>query len=638
MGIGDGLRTFFLGDSLIRANRQLAADLDGVYHRGEIYLRWLQRLSAAAFGTNLGRLLTLYALLPFGCSLALLKMWDHILELFAGAPPEGSEEAVEAAKHLNPYAFTLLGLFFLALFHIAPFRRGLGFALVKLWGGLRALFVELPAWFFRLSWVRRVLQSEWYLFLYQFVFKPLLWSALCTLGLLYGGASLLIALAVGLGVFAAASILFNSRFGLYLEEVGTDSLVRTWHLFRSDIVPGLVRWVIYLFRRLQEEIERVIYTVDEWLRFRPGDSRLSLYVKPVLGLIWFCFTYVFRLIFNLFVEPTFNPIKHFPVVTVTAKLLVPIYPELFALFSAPIEPVLGKALGRTVAGGAIALLPGLAGFLVWEFKENWRLYRANQPPTLRPEIVGHHGETVLRLMRPGLHSGTLPKLYARLRHRRGRTSRKQYEALHHLRDRLRQFVERNLLAILAGSKSWGNGARLSVGEIKIGTNRIRLELCGPGASVHVDFEEHAGWLVAGLTCLDAEGTTWLTQLTAEQTLAFRDALAGFYKLAGVELVREQIEALLPQDSAYDLTAEGLVVWPASGGEGVYDLRNGPELIPRAHGSSILPPLSTEAVLYSASPIRWLDWVRTWQLDHDGKGHVPLLPLRVRLLPDGEQSA
>jgi hypothetical protein len=630
-----------LGDSLIRANRKLAADLDGVYRRGEIYLRWLQRLSAAAFGTHLGRLLTLYAILPFGCSLALLKMWDHILELFEGGPPEGSEEAVEAAKHINPYAFTLIGLFFLALFHIAAFRRGLGFALLNLWKGLRILFFELPAWFLRLSWVRHILQSEWYLFLYQFVFKPLLWSSLCALGLLYGGSSLPFALAAGLGVFAVASVLFNSRLGLYIEEVGTDSMVRTWQLLRSDIVPGLIRWVIYLFRRLQEETERIIYTVDEWLRFRPGDSRLSLYIKPVLGLIWFCFTYVFRVIFNLFVEPTFNPIKHFPTVTVTAKLLVPIYPELFELLSGPIEPVLGKALGRTVAGGAIALLPGFAGFLVWELKENWRLYRANQSPILRPEVVGHHGETVLRLMRPGLHSGTIPKLYARLRHGRGRSPRKQYESLHHLRDRLRQFVERNLLAVLAGSKSWGNETRLTVGEIKIGTNRLRLELCGPGSSVHVDFEEHAGWLVAGLTCLDAGCATWLARLTREQTLAFRDALAGFYKLAGVELVREQIEALLPAGAAYDLTPEGLTVWPATGGEAVYDLRAGPELVPHSRDNvpvPALPPIRTDSLLYSASPILWQDWVQTWQLDHDGKGHAPLLPPRIRLLPDGERLA
>jgi hypothetical protein len=619
-----GFRTFFFGDQLIRANRRLPTDLEGVYHRGEIYLRWLQRLSAAAFGTYTGRLLTLYVALPFGCSLAVLKVWEEVIKLLYGGPPEGSEEAREAAKHINPYGFTLLGLFFLALFHIGPFRRALLWACVKTWHGLRWLFHDLPAWFVRLPWVVRILQSEPWLFFYQFFFKPLPWAVLCALLLYDLGGNLYASLAAGVGILAAGSLLLNSRWGALLEEAAADSLMRTWQLIHADLLPGLVRWVIYLYRRLQEEIERLIYTVDEWLRFRPGDSRLSLYIKPVLGLIWFCITYVFRVIFNLFVEPTFNPIKHFPTVTVTAKLLLPVYPELLHLFRKPVVPILGKALGNTVAVTAIGLLPGFAGFLVWEFKENWRLYRANRSPTLRPEIVGHHGETVLRLMRPGLHSGTLPKLFARLRHGRGRSPRKQYEALHHLRERLRQFVERNLFAILAGSKSWGDGVRLSVGEIHIATNRIRIELLGPAESVHVDFEEHGGWLLAGLTCPAACSQTWLAHLSAAQAMAFRDALGGFYKLAGVDAAREQIEAQLPPGTVYDLTEKGLVVWPPSGqdGEVAYDLKEGPQ---------------KDAWLYSATPIRWDEWVQTWQRDHDGKGHAPLLPLRVRLLPDGDQA-
>ena len=633
-----GLKTFFFGDALIRANRQLAVQLDGVYHRGEIYLRWLQRLTAAAFGTLVGRLLTLYVALPFGSAIALLKMWDEVTERFEGGPPEGSEEAVEAAKHINPYAFFGLGLFFLVLFHVPPFRRALLYACVKLWHALYGLFHDLPAWLLRRPWVVRVLQSGPWLFFYQFIFKPLPWAVLCMLSLHALGMTPADSACVGVGVFVAASFLLNSRWGLYIEEMWTDSLVRSWQLIAADLVPGLVRWVIYLFRRLQEEVERLLYTVDEWFRFRPGDNRLSLFVKPVLGLVWFIFTYVFRMIFNLFVEPTFNPIKHFPVVTVTAKLIVPIYGELFALFSAPIEPILGKALGKTVAGGAIFLLPGLAGFLVWEFKENWRLYRANQSPTLQPEIVGHHGETVLRLMRPGLHSGTLPKLYARLRHGRGRSPRKQYEALHHLRERLRHFVERNLLAVLSGSKSWGEVNPLGVGDIQIATNRLRLELRGAGASVHVDFEEHAGWLTGGLSCLAAWPETWLAALTQEQATVFRDALAGFYKLAGVDIVREQIEALLPPGVAYDVTTEGLVVWLAGEeGEVIYDLNGSPDLTPKVCGTmsnTLLPPLSVESLFYSRTPILWVDWVQTWQLDHDGKGHAPLLPLRVQLLPQG----
>ncbi len=324
--------------------------------------------------------------------------------------------------------------------------------------------------------MRRVLQSRPYLLFYQYLFKPLLPAGLAGLGVYLAGRRPVPALATAAGAFLVASVVLHSRLGMYLEEVGADALVRTWHLIRSDLLPGLVRWVLFVFRRLVEDVERLLYTVDEWLRFRKGDSRLSLFTKPVLGLIWFFLTYLIRLIVNVFVEPTFNPIKHFPVVTVTAKALLPFYPTLIRLFASPLEPLFGKWAGDLLALGAVGLLPGLGGFLVWELKENWRLYRANQSPTLAPEVVGHHGETVLRLMRPGLHSGTLPKLYARLRRARGRSARRQHEALAAVAECLHRFVQRDLLAILATSRTFAGTPFPKVGAIHLATNRIRIEL------------------------------------------------------------------------------------------------------------------------------------------------------------------
>ena len=34
-----------------------------------------------------------------------------------------------------------------------------------------------------------------------------------------------------------------------------------------------------LFRRLLQTIERLLYTVDEWLRFKSGESRATLVAK-----------------------------------------------------------------------------------------------------------------------------------------------------------------------------------------------------------------------------------------------------------------------------------------------------------------------------------------------------------------------
>jgi hypothetical protein len=617
---------FLLGDKLIRANRQFADDLDGVYRRGEIYLRWLQRLSSAAFGTRVGRFLTLFLVLPFGGAYVSLEAVHHVLELFhknvghqvTAASTVGllasplAQAPLLAASALYPergsglhlvnrYSVLALGVFLLALMHVGWFRRGVVTWLARVWLGLRKVCYELPAALLRLPAVRRFLQSKPYQLLYQFVLMPLVWGAPVALACRFLGLGTEGSLVVGVAVFLVAAVLYNSRLGLYVEEVVTDSLARTWQLFSRDLIPGLFRLVMFVFKRLLEDVERLLYAVDELLRFRTGDSRWSLVWKAALGLVWFLVTYLVRFFINLFVEPTFNPIKHFPVVTVTAKLIVPVIKPLTLLIMLPLVQLVGKAAALGIAGVAIFFLPGLAGFLVWELKENWRLYGSNRPRSLQPEVVGHHGETVLRFMKPGLHSGTLPKLFARLRRKRGTAAHRQYEARHHVREAQRHFVERDLLGVLADSHRWG-GTEMEAGEVRLGTNRIRFELrCPtlPGDSVCVDFEEHGGWVVAGLALPPGgAAASWLAALSAPQAAALHDALAGFYKMAGVGMVREQGDAPLP----------------AAWAEG--DFPAGPE------------------PAFSRIPVYWEDWVRAWELDQTGKGGEITLVPEVVLLPDG----
>src|SRR5262249_41858893 len=173
----------------------------------------------------------------------------------------------------------------------------------------------------------------------------------------------------------AATLLLNSALGQQLEEAATDALVRGWHLLSVDLFPGLFRWVMRLFKRLLEGVERVIYTVDEWLRFRQGDSELSFYVKVVLGTVWFAVTYIVRFVVNLLIEPQINPIKHFPVVTVAHKLVLTLLvPPLTHALALTMEPALAATVALTIG----FCIPGVFGFLVWELKENWKIYRANQ--------------------------------------------------------------------------------------------------------------------------------------------------------------------------------------------------------------------------------------------------------------------
>jgi hypothetical protein len=596
-----GPREFLLGDRLIRANRRFARELDGVYRRGEIYLRWLQRLSSAAFGTRVGRFLTLFLVLPFGGAYFTLEAVHHLIELVHKS---------DHGPHLvNRYSVLGLGLFLLALIHVGRFRRGVARWLARAWHGLRVVGYELPAGLLRLPAVRRFLQSRPYQVLYQFVLMPLVWGGPVALACRALGLGTEVSLIAGAAVFLVAALLYNSRLGLYVEEVMTDSAVRTWQLVSRDLLPGLFRMVLFVFKRLLEDVERLLYAVDELLRFRTGDSRWSLVWKAALGLVWFVVTYLVRFFINLFVEPTFNPIKHFPVVTVTAKLIVPVIKPLTLLIMVPLVQLLGKAVALGVAGVVIFFLPGLAGFLVWELKENWRLYRSNRPGPLQPEVIGHHGETVLRFMKPGFHSGTLPKLFAKLRRKRGTAAHRQYEARYHVREALRHFVERDLLGVLADSLRWG-GTDLEAGEVCLGTNRIRFELrCPalPGASVCIDFEEHAGVVVAGLT-LPPGGVaaSWLGALSPAQAGTLHDALAGFYKLAGVGVVREQAAGELPPATWDETTDE-----------------------------AIMAQLGPGKLLFERVPVRWEDWVLAWELDQAGKGQGALLAPDAPLFPVGK---
>jgi hypothetical protein len=270
------------------------------------------------------------------------------------------------------------------------------------------------------------------------------------------------------------------------------------------------------------------------------------------------------------------------VVTVSHKLVMTLglFP-LAALLKNTLDMTSDQA--GTTAFVICACIPGIFGFLAWELKENWRLYRANEPINLEPLVVGHHGETVSRLMRPGFHSGTLPRLYARWRHNLGRglgtSAHKQEEALRHLHESLERFLERNLLALLHGSKTWGHNLELKVAFIHLATCRIRIELACAALDEDrfvLDFDEEAGKLIVGI-----RQAGWLDRLQRPRRKAFLDALIGLYKLAGVDGVRE---------------------------------------------AGIDTP-------FAALPVSWLAWQTLWDMDQLGKGHDLPLVRGIRLFPE-----
>src|SRR5207244_9783814 len=84
---------FIRGDPLLRLDRRLGTLLDGVYRPSEVYMRLLERTTALSFGTYTGRLLTRFALLPFGGAWMLVEMVIAVLGLFLTVPPTPTEVA-----------------------------------------------------------------------------------------------------------------------------------------------------------------------------------------------------------------------------------------------------------------------------------------------------------------------------------------------------------------------------------------------------------------------------------------------------------------------------------------------------------------------------------------------------------------
>jgi hypothetical protein len=643
---------FIRGDPLLRLDRRLGALLDGVYRPSEIYMRMLERLTALTFGTSAGRVLTRYVILPFGGAFLILHLLALVLA-HVGNPKkhawlaetlgllQGLLYSGELRTSLLVGHFVLLfalGVFLWALMHAPPFRRRCRRALVTVGEGARAVLVDMPLRVVPLSWLRALFDSWGFQLFYWYLVKPLAVVAV----LRWIRPQFFNNWVAAGGAFLAASVLLNSRFGRATFDVLGDGIAWLVQQLRAGLLPGLFRLIVQIFKGATDALETMLYTVDEWLRFRAGDSRWSLVPRTILGLLWFPISYVTRFYMLVLIEPCINPLK-LPISIIAAKFVYPLL-AIWGLFdpktlSSPLverlSPYVPWVLAWLLVIGTFYFLPDAFGFLVWELKENWSMYRANRGPDVRPVAVGFHGETVRALLQPGFHSGTVPRLYARLRQAEREayrsndwhSARAYRQQLEEVAEALLRFVTRELVALLRQSRSWGAQV-LEVGEVHLTINRIRIELVHqayPARPLEVELKLREGWLVAGL---GERG--WLDRLEVDQLRALVAALANLYKLAGIDLVLEQLHANLPpRVASYDLTPAGLVLHPVGGAPPVtIDLHDGEA--EAAEGGATLD-VALRRLIFARTPLRWAEWVECWQKDRDGEGNPGLPGLGLDLV-------
>ncbi len=632
-----GPNEHFRGDPLLRLDKALANSLDGVYRRAEPYTRWLERLTALNFGTEAGRWITRNITVPYGIAFMLAQfLWLLVFERASGS--HGSDEVPlnffggwnsTWTFHASWFA---LGCFLVLTIQFPALRAALRSAGKVLYRGVRFVFWEIPRRCWANPWLRRLVASVPVQFVLNFLFKPFaltlivlsLFPQIWEAGWLPPIATLF-----------ASLIVVNSIVGRIGEVVLLELARSLIELVRST--PTLLHWINDIFRDLVYVLEWVLARTEDWLRLRGSAGRLSVAVRAVASLVWMPFAFFIRFYTIVLIEPMINPLK-LPVSILFAKFIYPLLlllpdilksdPKSLLGYSSPLVNQLAFYLSEPGAWllvmGTLWLLPDACTFLFWEMRENWKLYRANRPNGIKAVPVGTHGESIEVLLHWGFHSGTVPKLFSRLRAaerdaaqtdnwRDARTCR---AALRGVEEAVRRFVTRDFTEVLNSPESEWGGQRLRVGNVVLGTNRIRLELVAEGSTdaAWLEWEDRASWLVAGW----AE-PGFLANLPADQARVFGNALAYLYKRAGVEVVREQLRAELPAEAVhFEIGSDGLLVWYGSRESEplLYDIGDpANELRPRTaeqrqptHG----PLLEARKIIFERTSLTWPQWTEVWR--------------------------
>ena len=169
------------------------------------------------------------------------------------------------------------------MIYVEGFRHACLRACRALYRGGRWLVIDLPAWLVKIPLIHAMLASPIYRFAGRFIVKPLIFTVLILAAFRSLSQTTAAATTNGAGIFFLVNLLLNSRLGRNAEEVITDWIVHNWDRFRLRVLGAVVQMVMEFFNRVLDAVDRFLYSVDEWLRFRSGQGRTAIVIKSAPG-------------------------------------------------------------------------------------------------------------------------------------------------------------------------------------------------------------------------------------------------------------------------------------------------------------------------------------------------------------------
>ncbi|MFO1004241.1 MAG: hypothetical protein U0936_28310, partial [Planctomycetaceae bacterium] len=203
-------------------------------------------------------------------------------------PPDDAREAIDQIVNSRVETLSsvlLVGFLLMALIHVKPFRIWFFAQVMRALKLLRNVMIDLPQKILHLPVVQKMWRNRTFVRVRRVALTPFLISIV--------GCRFLPWLIHGVplswwwvsAITVLSSLALNSRLGRDAQELTAEWVGNAWYKLRARVVMAVIDWVIDFFRMLLNFLERLLYAVDEWLRFHSDESWLSIVVKAVLGVI-----------------------------------------------------------------------------------------------------------------------------------------------------------------------------------------------------------------------------------------------------------------------------------------------------------------------------------------------------------------